>query len=626
MYQEVSDKINNSAQRILENLETLNEITKNRSYEIPAESELEEIRRSFDSLQLDSKERNLKELEKWAKSRKNEFEIADDNTLRSIEGHYRSFADLLGESLRSMFSEMNAYDNRLKSALANVNLLSNKLQEVCENVQQKDMRKFHIPSLELTSNLSNNSKYANNAYESASNEAALRDELMQSKEREEQLLSIVKSLQMVVKEVKMDIENARQRENNLNQILEEKTEELKKKLESIQELEHNLAIYQMKEELREKSKRNQAITKQIQIYDQKTDLQMMRQFLNNPNNLLHISNSFSFYSSICEYVPLSKNGGKSFNFSIGNDESMKKRLSKLFGKDLEEMNEQEFLNNIQKIMKENEELKKKLGFNGQIKEPSNGINTNPRFSGKGFNSRYQIGNKVEFHKMLNEDITEGNSVFSMKHRSLENFDDNNDFDYQRNERNRPQTTNFGSRGLFDNRKGREMVNGNSSDSILMEPKSFEAEDIQEFLYRENSEYGNLTMQLRPMSSQIGFLNQPLVRYSHYPDMLRGESKNMFSFADQFENSGKIKLKRSLYSPIFRERMAKIAAMRKGYNPRAVKIKYSIVSASYSTPKKRPRLLKFSKLPPLKHNPRIMGTLNPNKEIRLAVLPKIRPLQ
>lgn len=241
--EEITGKINTATSKILATLDSLDANLANKTYEIPAEEELNKIRSNFEDLQLSNKEGALKELGNWMKMRKNHYHEDDQEFIKIIENSHRSFADSLTPTLQGLFKEMNSYEGKLHQALDDVNALSLKLFEFYEATHSHETEDIKFPDLVLAD------KAVEGQLSSYSRETLI-EQLGMMQKREKFFLEILESLQLTVKKVQADLETAMAREKEINNALVATQASLDKMTEKSLELEKTVNIYQKQEEER----------------------------------------------------------------------------------------------------------------------------------------------------------------------------------------------------------------------------------------------------------------------------------------------------------------------------------------------------------------------------------------
>lgn len=251
----VAEKINDSTSKILATLNSLDEMHANKTYEIPAEEELQKIRSNFEDLQLSNKEGALKELNNWMKMRKTYYHEDDAEYIKNIENLHRSFADSLTPTLQNLFKEINNYDNKLHACLDDVNALSLELFEYYEATKSHDTEEIKFPDLVLAD------KAVEGQLSSYSRETLI-EQLTQMQKREKYFLEILESLRMTVKKVQTDLESSLAHEKEIQNALDATKTSLDQMTDKSIELEKTVALFQSKEEARIKMWENVRIANQ----------------------------------------------------------------------------------------------------------------------------------------------------------------------------------------------------------------------------------------------------------------------------------------------------------------------------------------------------------------------------
>ena len=314
------EKINDTTQKILENLSELDEMAKNKSYTIPAETELDQIRKNFDDLQLDNKDTAMKELIKWMKLRIGFYAENDADLIKGMENYHTAFSDSITMTLQNMFNDMQRYDEKLHKSLDNVNALSIKLEEFYANMHSHDSEDIKFPDLVLAD------KAVEGQLSTYSRETLI-EQLTQMQEREKYFLEIMDSMRLNFKNVKQDLESAQAIEKNLNEKIDEANKNIAKNLENIKQLEETVSVYKAQEEMRAHALERTKIYSQEPFFvagleKNKTEISETVEFCVN-KDIQQLTQGFTTENNYfeLEYVDPSSNDNEKFALAVKEEQS-----------------------------------------------------------------------------------------------------------------------------------------------------------------------------------------------------------------------------------------------------------------------------------------------------------------
>ena len=239
----VSGQINDSTQKILQNIKELDQMAQNQTYSVPAEEELDAIRKNFDNLQLENKDTTMKELIQWMKMRSKYFAENDEEMIRGVEDYHKSFSEAINMTLENMSNEISSYDKKLHTCLDDVNVLSMKLSEFYSNSHNNTTDDMRFPDLVLAD------KQVEGQLSTYSRETLI-EQLLQMQEREKYFLDILESMRMTMKKLQGDLETAHKNEKSVATKMYEMRATMQDQTDKIQVLEAKMRLYQNQEELK----------------------------------------------------------------------------------------------------------------------------------------------------------------------------------------------------------------------------------------------------------------------------------------------------------------------------------------------------------------------------------------
>lgn len=215
-YARIRTEISKSTQKILSDLDSLNEI---QSEPHDANTDIDFIRDTFDSLQIDNKEEALVDLANWARIRKERYSKADERMFESIESTQKIMNEELTDDLFNMIHKIDKWDDNLKLALQDINYFHQQFTEIVEKLPKQttndNSNDASVPAMLVTKQPTEN--YVADP---------TKDELQQLKLREKHYQSIIMSQQQYLTDAKNQMQIALNDRNMANEMIKQLTKDL----------------------------------------------------------------------------------------------------------------------------------------------------------------------------------------------------------------------------------------------------------------------------------------------------------------------------------------------------------------------------------------------------------------